>query len=273
MADSLNFVGLRIWLLGLGSRRGWGGRWGGRFSSICWVSQEGSSREFIHFFVSIDMSWVLCTTTPTFLSWCTHPLFSNFELILLSWGREHVPSSLGSRTVGVTRVQLIMPQLKPLRFFLVYLELLLSFHGVKSLARHFKTQNHSHGPHSQNSPHSRSSALTLHEKHCLDFSFVFSAPLPAYQPWAQISNHGRACTRALLLYKRPLMHCTVSTSQFLCGGDGSQRAICSCSLRSSPSLEDSLFVKTCILYLFVPASSLLGSLFYWPCLPRQGYCV
>jgi hypothetical protein len=56
-------------------------------------------------------------------------------------------------------------------------------------------------------------------KQCLDFSFAFSAPLPAYRPWAQISNHGRACTQALLLYKRPLLHCTVSTSQFLCVGD------------------------------------------------------
>jgi hypothetical protein len=84
-------------------------------------------------------------------------------------------------------------------------------------------------------------------KHCLDFSFVFSAPLPAYWPWAQISNHGRACTQALLLYKRPRTHCTVSTGQFLCVGDGSQRAICSCLLGSSPSLEDSSFVKTWVL--------------------------
>ncbi len=68
-------------------------------------------------------------------------------------------------------------------------------------------------------------------KHFLDFSFAFAAPLPAYRPWAQISNHERACTQALLLYKkRPLTHCTVSTSQFPCVGDRSQRLI----LKSNP---------------------------------------
>jgi hypothetical protein len=39
----------------------------------------------------------------------------------------------------------------------------------------------------------------IYVKHCLDFSFVFSAPLPAWKnplvsrPGAQISNLGRAC--------------------------------------------------------------------------------
>jgi len=62
----------------------------------------------------------------------------------------------------------------------------------------------------------RSFNLDITRKHCLGFSFVFSAPLPAWRActqvfflvslayWsrAQISNHHRACTKALLLYKK-----------------------------------------------------------------------
>jgi hypothetical protein len=71
--------------------------------------------------LSIFFHWkvvmVLCAM-HTFLSWCTQPLFSNFEPNFLSWGWQHVPSSLGSRTVGVTRVQLLMPQFKTSEIFL-----------------------------------------------------------------------------------------------------------------------------------------------------------
>jgi hypothetical protein len=63
-----------------------------------------------------------------------------------------------------------------------------------------------------------SAGVSLCVKHCLDFSFVFSAPLPAwrnlfsaswifcggrYQPQAHVKNHRRACTQVLLLYKMP----------------------------------------------------------------------
>jgi hypothetical protein len=102
------------------------------------------------------LSWVLCTTTSTFLSWCTQPFFSNFELKFLSWGWQRVPSSLGSRTVGVMRVQLIMRQLKTSEIFLSVFGATTLFPWCKSLARHFKTQIHSDGPHSQNCSYSRS---------------------------------------------------------------------------------------------------------------------
>jgi hypothetical protein len=135
--------------------------------------------------------------------------------------------------------------------------------------------------------------LPYTKKHCLDFSFVFSTPLSAYQPCKLLSiawiflcifssltclpallstawifplhlqlpylptglKHRSQITEGLVLrpfsYTRGLLtHCTVSTSQFLCVGDGSQRALCflcSYSLSSSPSLEDSSFVKTWVL--------------------------
>jgi hypothetical protein len=42
----------------------------------------------------------------------TNPFSATLNWYFLSWGWQHVPSSLGSRRVGVMRVQLIMPQLK-----------------------------------------------------------------------------------------------------------------------------------------------------------------
>jgi hypothetical protein len=64
------------------------------FSCICWVSQEGSSRELIHFFPLKTCHGCCAPDLLSFLD-AHKPLFSNFELIFFVMGLTACPLLLG----------------------------------------------------------------------------------------------------------------------------------------------------------------------------------
>jgi hypothetical protein len=64
MADSLNFVGLRVLIAWIGFKKGV--RWK-VFKYLLGVSRRFLKRIYA-FFSTEKLSWVLCTTTSTFLS-------------------------------------------------------------------------------------------------------------------------------------------------------------------------------------------------------------
>jgi len=126
-------------LLGLGSRKGAG--WKMRWKVFKYLL--GFSRRFLERIYPFFLHWkvVMGVVHHAYFPFFMHTIpFQQLWTEFFCHGVDNmsVPSSLGSRTVGVMRVQLIMPQFKTSEIFLSVFGATIRFPWCKSSCKAFQ---------------------------------------------------------------------------------------------------------------------------------------